>query len=102
MAASSPDRSKGASGWRRRWLATLVTLSTAAAAAFFYVGVWRTSLPPDDSPAVDPRREYQGPFQNVGPSVAYVSEARCAECHHDIAISYAQHAMGRSLYPAQK
>ena len=39
------------------------------------------------------------PYRNVRPDVAYVSDASCAECHSDIAASYAKHPMGRSLSP---
>ena len=47
----------------------------------------------------DPRLEYTGPFRNVAPSVPHVADERCAECHRDIARSFAQHPMGRSILP---
>jgi tetratricopeptide (TPR) repeat protein len=50
--------------------------------------------------ATDPRLTYTGPFRNVDPTVRYVSDSRCAECHEDIAASFALHPMGRSLLPA--
>src|SRR5688572_969028 len=34
------------------------------------------------------------PYRNVQPGVAYVSDASCAECHTDIAASFARHPMG--------
>src|SRR5207244_7789067 len=47
----------------------------------------------------DPRIDYAGPLQNVNPAVHYLSDDRCADCHGDIATSFAQHSMGRSLQP---
>jgi tetratricopeptide (TPR) repeat protein len=42
---------------------------------------------------------HASPYRNVQPGVAYVSDAYCAECHNDIAESFARHPMGRSLNP---
>jgi hypothetical protein len=80
----------------------LVTLSLLAAAG---VGLLWLLLgrrggdgaPPDRRP--DPRLTYQGPFRNIHPDVRYVPDARCAECHEEIAASFARHPMGRSLFP---
>ncbi len=54
-----------------------------------------TDLPPD------PRLSYTGPFQNVHPSVQYVGDAKCAECHVDLARTFSQHPMGRSMVPVR-
>lgn len=59
----------------------------------------------DDGPRTnpsDPRLTYAGPFQNVNPAVRYVPDARCGECHPDIAASFAMHPMGRSLLPVAR
>jgi Flp pilus assembly protein TadD len=74
------------------------------------VGVWlarRLAAPAHPSsfilhPSVDndPRRAYAGPYRNIHPDVRYVGDRACAECHEDIARSYARHPMGRSLRPA--
>jgi hypothetical protein len=53
---------------------------------------------PDDRPP-GPYAEYGGPFRNVSASVHYVPDGQCAECHADIAASYAGHPMARSLMP---
>ncbi len=53
-------------------------------------------LPPD------PRLAYDGPYRNVHPDAKYVGDAACADCHLDIARTYRQHAMGRSLAPAAR
>jgi predicted CXXCH cytochrome family protein len=45
----------------------------------------------------DPRRTYTGPYRNIAPEVRYVGDARCADCHADIARTYARHPMGQSL-----
>ena len=49
--------------------------------------------------APDPRVLYAGPFRNVRPEVAYVPDARCSDCHAEIAAAFAEHPMGRSLFP---
>ncbi len=59
---------------------------------------------PIDGPLVanhadDPRLSFETPFENVRPTVQYVGNAVCAECHHDIAKQYQQHPMGRALAP---
>jgi Flp pilus assembly protein TadD len=45
---------------------------------------------------------YRGPFVNVQPEVGYVGSAKCAGCHADIARSYAEHPMARTLIPISK
>jgi len=45
----------------------------------------------------DPRVDYVGPFLNVNPTVRYVPDEQCADCHADKARSFAEHPMGRSL-----
>ncbi len=47
--------------------------------------------------APDPRLTYSGPFENIHPSIKYVGDSKCAECHYDITLAYSFHAMGRSL-----
>src|SRR5262249_37997243 len=82
----------------------LVTLSFLAAAALGLLWVFFPRIrPPDPSttqppnPPSDPRQTYDGPFRNVAPAVRYVPEERCADCHRDLATSFAGHPMGRSL-----
>jgi hypothetical protein len=60
---------------------------------------WRARTERPDTPAgePDPRRAYAGPYRNVNPDVRYVGDAQCAGCHEEIAKSYAQHPMGRSI-----
>jgi tetratricopeptide (TPR) repeat protein len=77
-------------------------LSVLAVAGVGLLGVllWRRGK--DDAPRAelpDPRVAYAGPFRNVRPEVRYVPDARCAECHEKIAAAYAEHPMGRSLFP---
>jgi Flp pilus assembly protein TadD len=47
----------------------------------------------------DPRLTYPSPYRNVRPEVRYVGDAVCAECHADIAASFALHPMGQSMAP---
>jgi predicted CXXCH cytochrome family protein len=86
---------------RVRIIAAVVLLSVTALAVLLLLPARRTADhgPP---PPPDPRLEYTGPFRNVHPSVHYVSDSRCAECHQEIAVSYAGHPMGRSLFPVDR
>jgi hypothetical protein len=47
----------------------------------------------------DPRLDYQGPYRNIDPSVAYVGNDACISCHQDVCDSYANHPMGQALTP---
>jgi Flp pilus assembly protein TadD len=51
------------------------------------------------APPADPRLLYAGPFLNIHPDVAFVGDAKCAECHLDKALTYQDHPMARSLLP---
>jgi Tfp pilus assembly protein PilF len=94
---------------RRRLLAPVVAL-VALATVGLALGAWHfhlfcpgrvpDTLAASDSSTADPRLSYHGPFRNIHPKVRYVGDAACAECHKDIADSYRQHPMGRSLAPA--
>jgi hypothetical protein len=70
----------------------------AAAAAAVVGGVWitrrGTSTPGDRRLAT---LVAESPFQNIGPGVGYVGDAACARCHADVAKSYREHPMGRSV-----
>ena len=39
------------------------------------------------------------PIRNVHPNVKFVGDAKCARCHPEIARTYSQHPMGRSMTP---
>jgi predicted CXXCH cytochrome family protein len=39
------------------------------------------------------------PYKNTRPGVKYVGDTTCARCHAEIAKTFRQHPMGRSLYP---
>ena len=54
---------------------------------------------PSAADPTDPRENYTGPFQNIRPEVRYTAEERCADCHLDKALAFADHAMGRTLLP---
>lgn len=60
---------------------------------------WRPAEPPPPAGPDDPRLTYTGPFRNVRPAVQYVGDAACAECHAELAASYARHPMGQSMAP---
>jgi hypothetical protein len=82
---------------RRLVLLAAASLVTAVGLYLAYVFL----LPPSSSilPSRDPRLDYAGPFRNVDPDVRYVPEERCADCHLDIVLAYAEHPMARSLQP---
>jgi Flp pilus assembly protein TadD len=100
--ASFPNRI----GWRL--LALLTLLAIAAGGRWWLVhkpsppGLQpngaianpRAGLIPDD-----PRLSYATPYSNVRPDVKYVGDQSCARCHAELARSYHQHPMGRSLVP---
>jgi hypothetical protein len=95
---------KRAWGRRAGFLAAGLVLLAVVGAGGAWLARRGTPAPPDPSPTPatddhDPRRAYAGPYRNVAPEVAYVGDARCAECHADIARSYAHHPMGQSLVP---
>jgi hypothetical protein len=85
---------------RRRlvfWTSGILAVAVGAALALV-VALRRDNPPPNQAP-LDPRLDYSGPFRNVDPAVQYVADQRCADCHGDIARTYAQHPMGHSLVP---
>jgi hypothetical protein len=85
---------------RKRWCVLLATATLLLAGGFtLYFIFFRGSPGPPPSAPRDPRLEYAGPFLNVDPAVRYVSDDRCADCHSEIARSFADHPMGRSLVP---
>jgi cytochrome c-type biogenesis protein CcmH/NrfG len=54
---------------------------------------------PDPAPP-DPRWQADIVYRNVRPTVRYVGDAACRDCHADIAAAYQQHSMGRSATTA--
>ncbi len=99
-----PAPPSGPGGRSHRWGAVLLGLALLAAlVGLLVLPRWRRNPPPPLEPAseaaVDPRARYAGPYRNVRPEVAYVGDSACTPCHAKIARSYAQHPMGRSLFP---
>jgi predicted CXXCH cytochrome family protein len=80
----------------------LAGLGLAAWLAHRHLGAGWPGPPPGADVPPDPRLAYAGPFENVHPSVGFVGDARCAECHVDIVQSYARHPMGRSTAPIRE
>jgi Tfp pilus assembly protein PilF len=69
-------------------------------------GVWWAGRDPAATSGVapagaapDPRLTLATPFLNVRPSVKYVGDQACADCHVEESKHYRQHPMGRSLAP---
>jgi hypothetical protein len=83
--------------------AALVAFALVAVAALGVAGCGRDAPPPPEVPQAGddgPPPTADSPFRNTRPGVAYVGDARCAECHADIAAAYRDHPMARSLAPA--
>ncbi|HEV3386530.1 MAG TPA: tetratricopeptide repeat protein [Gemmata sp.] len=62
----------------------------------------QTAVPKTIEPGLtspDPRLTYTGPFKNIHPDVAYVSEETCAKCHPRHAKAFCQHPMALTLRP---
>ena len=69
-----------------------IILIGSVTVALIIVGYWLPKHPfklsEVDSRAEDPRLTFATPFENVRPSVRYVGDERCAECHATIAEKY--------------
>jgi Tfp pilus assembly protein PilF len=63
--------------WRSSWVGSLIGRGTGPAARPLAAG---------------------SPFRNIRPGVGYVGDAACARCHAEIARTYRNHPMGRSLH----
>ena len=100
----------------RRQLAIIAVASLALVVSIVAVCVWLQNDDSDepharpregdhnDSASANTRSAWDklleaSPYRNVRPGVHYVDDARCADCHAEIAEAYAQHPMGRSLAP---
>jgi hypothetical protein len=82
---------------RGRSIQLLVAILAAAGSTAALIA-WR---PPLSSPV---RRSVHlpdegSPYANTRPGVRYVGDAACVRCHAEIAETYRQHPMGRSLTP---
>jgi tetratricopeptide (TPR) repeat protein len=84
---------------RRLWQwAVAGALLLAAGLAAYWLGR-RTPMPDNPAGSDDPRLTFATPFRNVRPEVKYVGDSVCASCHDEIAATYREHSMGRSLAP---
>jgi predicted CXXCH cytochrome family protein len=98
MSASSDSFWSAKCATRARVFACAVLLLVlGAAAAFFAMRRSPHVVSPAGSPSADPRLSYSGRFLNVHPSVGYVGDAVCGECHLDTTRSFREHPMGQSL-----
>jgi hypothetical protein len=87
---------------KRAILLIALVLLAALGLAWRFLG---RHSPPNPAPAAafpDPRLTYDTPFRNVRPDVQYVGDRVCAECHADVAATFAKHPMGRSLAPESR
>src|SRR5262245_14590621 len=85
----------------RRWKAIARIVAATLAVTFLATGAYRqffrqksddpvlhTPSPTEAGLPPDPRLAYKGPFRNVHPDIGYAGDAKCAECHADIADTY--------------
>ena len=82
--------------WRIVALFTLAALLLVGIYLAFFRGRHADST---GGPPPDPRLAYTGPYRNIDPAVQYVADERCGDCHQKEAHSFAEHPMGRSLFP---
>jgi Flp pilus assembly protein TadD len=100
---AAPPRCLSSKAWKIGILLLVIVGLTAAGYWMFFrpkpaapvpsEGLTASTFPPD------PRLAYRGPFRNMHPDVKYVGDHMCVDCHQDIARTYSQHPMGRSLVP---
>ena len=84
---------------RARAIRLLVALVAAAGSAAAVI-TWRATPSSPARRSVQPLDE-GSPYANTRPGVRYVGDAACARCHAEIAQTYRQHPMGRSLAPIE-
>jgi Flp pilus assembly protein TadD len=91
----------GAQLTSRRCVVIFVALGLLSGLAFlaFARGKGRRPVEPFFQMDTDPRLTFSTPYRNVAPEVAYVGDARCAQCHPNETETYRHHPMGRSLAP---
>ncbi len=82
---------KTTSRWKRRGLIVLVVLALVAGA--WFVGPRRRLS--ESTP------EIKTAYRNARPGVRFVGDEACTRCHSEIAATYRQHSMGRSLTPIE-
>ncbi len=110
MTTDKPEPAAGGQAGRPARGVLPAALALLTVAGFAGAGWWVLLRPrppadvPPEPPAApafppDPRLAYHGPFHNVSPDVNYVGDAECVRCHQQIAHTYSQHPMGRSLMP---
>lgn len=72
-------------------LVSLLAFGTIAGLAW-----WKVRKPRQGARETEPV-ELVTPYRNARPGVAYVGDAECARCHSEIAKTFANHSMGRSI-----
>jgi Flp pilus assembly protein TadD len=94
VASAIPSESQAGASRRRaiRFLIAAVVVSGSAAA----VAWWQSPRSSRPRRAVHPL-DATSPYANTRPGVGYVGDAACIRCHAEIAETYRQHPMGRSL-----
>jgi hypothetical protein len=79
----------------------LAFAAACALAVFAYLSYSRWWLGRGELEELDDfQAVYASPYLNARPGVAYVGDAKCAECHASIAETYKKHPMGQSLFAA--
>lgn len=90
----------GAEHWRMPRI-VLIALGTLVLGAFGAFLAFRflplSSVKRPNNQDSDPILTFSSPFRNTKPGVKFVGDAKCAECHADIAAKYRNHPMARTL-----
>ena len=81
-------------------LGGMLTVLLLAAVVTAFLGPRVTSVKPETSRTISARLwDASSPYKNTRPGVKYLGDESCTRCHVEIAESYRQHPMGRSLSP---
>lgn len=80
----------------RIWMGLVLVVLGLILLGTGFVGWWL--MKPVDPTSNDPRLSYQGPFRNIHPSVQFVGDKACDNCHQNIAHSYHSHPMAQDLF----
>lgn len=83
----------------RRAVLPVAIVSVLALAGVAAIRFWPKPEPPSVARVDLLEESYAGPYLNVRPDAKYIGDAACAECHKEIAATFAKHPMGRSLAP---
>jgi Tfp pilus assembly protein PilF len=78
--------------------ALILLVGLGVTATFWFLATTSSSTSASATPP-DPRLSYKGEYLNIHPDVGYQGDEVCSSCHVEIARTYREHPMGRSMMP---